>query len=130
MNFTAIKETCIYSPDLEVIKHFYADMLGLPIINYVEGKHIFFRVGKSVLLCFNPNDSALKKSPPPHYASGKIHFAFEVRDQEYQHVRSQCRQRGIKITDEITWPSGKKSFYFEDPIGNVLEIVPDVGIWD
>jgi catechol 2,3-dioxygenase-like lactoylglutathione lyase family enzyme len=130
MNFTAIKETCIYATDLEKIKAFYADKLGLPVINYVEGKHIFFRAGRSVLLCFNPDDSALKKSPPPHYASGKIHFAFEVRDREYEQVRSQCLQQGIEITEELTWPSGKKSFYFEDPTGNVLEIVPDTGIWD
>jgi hypothetical protein len=35
----------------------------------------------------------------------------------------------IAVIDEVTWENGQKSFYFNDPIGNVLEIVPK-GIWD
>jgi catechol-2,3-dioxygenase len=34
------------------------------------------------------------------------------------------------ITDTVIWKSGTESFYFEDPAGNVLEVVPDKGIWD
>ena len=130
MNFLSVKETCIYATDLESVREFYGEKLGLPIISYVKQKHLFFRVGRSVLLCFNPQDSALKKSPPPHFASGKPHFALEVSEQEYEQAKTFCLKAGIKITDEVIWESGKKSFYFEDPAGNVLEIVPDTGIWD
>jgi len=130
MKIQAIKETCIYSSNLEEMKTFYAEKLGLPVIGYIQHKHIFFRAGSSVLLCFNPEDSALKESPPAHYANGKIHFAFEVLDGEYEQTKMELIEKGILITDEITWKSGKKSFYFEDPVGNVLEIVPDAGIWE
>lgn len=78
MNFTKIKETCIYVADLELIKTFYNEVLNLDIINYDEGKHLFFKAGQSVLLFFNPEDSKSKTSPPGHYAKGKQHFAFEV----------------------------------------------------
>ncbi len=115
--------------DLEKAKHFYHDILGLAIISYLEGKHIFFRVGSSVLLCFNPDDSRNKKSPPPHFAVGKYHFAFEVGQEEYEFKRQTLITKGIKITDEVTWQNGLQSSYFEDPAGNVLEIVP-TGIWD
>jgi catechol 2,3-dioxygenase-like lactoylglutathione lyase family enzyme len=92
-------------------------------------KHIFFKAGSSVLLCFNPEDSKLKKSPPAHYGGGKQHFAFEVSELGYEEAKTWVSNKGIIITEEVTWQSGKKSFYFEDPEGNVLEIVPNKGIW-
>jgi catechol 2,3-dioxygenase-like lactoylglutathione lyase family enzyme len=129
MNFNQIKETCIYFHDLEQAKDFYHGKLGLPIIAYLESKHIFFRAGNSVLLCFNPDDSTYKKSPPAHYAVGKYHFAFEVSKEEYENHKKEISDSGIAITQQLKWQNGQESFYFEDPIGNVLEIVP-AGIWD
>jgi catechol-2,3-dioxygenase len=128
MNFLQIKETCIYSVDLEKAKSFYHGTLGLEIISHVAGKHIFFRAGTSVLLCFNPDDSSRKTSPPPHYAKGRYHFAFEVQPEEYEQHKASIISKGIPIIDTVVWSSGQESFYFEDGLGNVLEIVP-VGIW-
>ncbi len=130
MNFIKIKETCLYVSDLEKIRKFYHEVLGLEIINYEEGKHIFFRLGSSVLLCFNPEDSKTKTTPPPHYGGGKQHVAFEVKKSDYNYAKDQIKSKGIAIIDEVTWKSGAVSFYFEDPEGNVLEILPDKGIWD
>jgi catechol 2,3-dioxygenase-like lactoylglutathione lyase family enzyme len=129
MNFIKIKETCLYLHDLEQAKQFYHKTLELPLISYVPGKHIFFKVGSSVLLCFNPADSKLKTSPPAHFGEGKQHFAFEVTEHKYAEAKEWIQGKGIKITDELAWPGGQKSFYFEDPEGNVLEILPDKGIW-
>ena len=66
----------------------------------------------------------------PHYGNGKIHFSFEVTDEEYISTKEEIKAKGISITSEVIWKSGKESFYFEDPQGNVLEVVPDKGIWD
>lgn len=130
MNFIKIKETCLYVHDLEKIKTFYHNLLGLPIINYDPGKHIFFRLGDSVLLCFNPEDSKAKLSPPGHFGGGKQHVAFEVNKSDYVAAKNEMKSKGIKVIDEVTWKSGTESFYFEDPEGNILEILPDSGIWD
>jgi catechol 2,3-dioxygenase-like lactoylglutathione lyase family enzyme len=130
IEFNQIRETCIYVKDLEMIYDFYCNTLELPVITYLPGKHIFFSAGKSVLLFFNPDDSSRKSSPPPHFAEGKQHFAFEVADKDYEGTKEELVKKGIRITDEVTWKSGKKSFYFEDPAGNVLEVIPDRGIWD
>ena len=129
MRFLQIKETCIYFLDLDLAKEFYHVKLELPVLSYVEKKHIFFQAGSSVLLCFNPEDSKLKKSPPGHFASGKYHFAFEVRREDYELHKRKIAEKGIPIIDSITWETGQESFYFEDPEGNVLEIVPQ-GIWE
>jgi catechol 2,3-dioxygenase-like lactoylglutathione lyase family enzyme len=130
MNFLKIKETCLYVSDLERAKQFYGDTLGLPLISYLPKKHIFFRAGSSVLLIFNPEDSKIKTSPPPHFGGGKQHFAFEVLQADYGTAKEEIKSKGIQITDEVVWRSGRESFYFNDPEGNVLEIVPDAGIWD
>jgi catechol-2,3-dioxygenase len=129
MNFLQIKETCIYIHDLERAKEFYHQQLGLPVINYQPNKHLFLRAGNSVLLLFNPDDSRSKLSPPAHYGGGHQHFAFEVRKTEYASTKEYIRLKGIEIIDEVQWKNGE-SFYFKDPEGNVLEILPDSGIWD
>ena len=130
MNFIKIKETCLYVHDLELARRFYHEILKLPVINYEVGKHIFFRLGSSVLLCFNPEDSKTKSLPPPHFAEGKQHLAFEVSVADYESTKEELRAKGIQLTDEVTWKSGARSFYFEDFEGNVLEILPDEGMWD
>ncbi|MEQ9591986.1 MAG: VOC family protein [Cyclobacteriaceae bacterium] len=129
MKFTQIKETCLYFEDLEASRHFYHDQLNLPIVSYVRQKHIFFRAGNSMLLCFNPQDSKSKQSPPGHYASGKYHFALEVAREDYENQKAEFINKGLNIIDQVIWKTGQESFYFEDPIGNVVEIVPE-GIWD
>ncbi|MFZ1807416.1 MAG: VOC family protein [Cyclobacteriaceae bacterium] len=129
MNIKQIKETCIYMYDLDQARDFYHGLLGLSVISHVRGKHIFFRAGASVLLCFNPDDSRNKKSPPPHFAEGKYHFAFEVASADFAKEKQSLISKGIRITDEVEWKNGLKSCYFEDPAGNVLEIVPE-GVWD
>jgi catechol 2,3-dioxygenase-like lactoylglutathione lyase family enzyme len=130
VEFLKIKETCLYVNDLEVAFNFYHTILGLPVINYTPGKHLFLKAGECVLLIFNPEDSKLKTSPPAHYGGGNQHAAFEVREESYERAKADIESKQIRILEEVTWKSGKKSFYFNDPEGNVLEIVPNKGIWD
>lgn len=129
MNITQIKETCLYFLNLAEARKFYHHLLGLPVIGEVKDQHIFFRAGSSVLLCFNPESSKSKTSPPAHYGSGKYHVAFEVPASAYEAHKVELQQKGIVITDLVNWPNGKESFYFNDPAGHVLEIVPS-GLWD
>ncbi len=130
MKFLKIKETCLYILDLEKAKDFYEGVLGLEVIHYLPKKHLFCRVGASVLLFFNPEDSRLKESPPAHFGGGNQHVAFEVPLSQYVITKREILDKGIEIIDEVTWESGRQSFYFKDPAGNILEILPDQGIWD
>ena len=126
---TKIKETCLYIHDLEGARSFYHDTLGFEVISYVPGRHIFFRVGESVLLCFDPEDSKKKTSPPAHYGEGNQHFAFEVPPGSYEKSKQRIKDLGIEIIDTLVWNSGQESFYFNDHEGNILEIVP-LGVWE
>ena len=129
MEIRQVKETCLYVKNLKKAVSFYNKILEFPIYSYLPGKHAFFKVGPSMLLCFNPDVSKNKKSPPGHFAIGKQHIAFEVDALNYELIKSKFKQKEIEIIDEMTWGNGMNSFYFEDPSGNVLEIVPK-GIWD
>ncbi|MFD2202960.1 VOC family protein [Shivajiella indica] len=129
MEFTQIKETCLYISDLDLAENFYHEILEMPVISKVKGRHIFFRCGSSVLLCFLPEVTKEEKTLPPHYAFGKQHIAFEVDKSEYLKTKTKILKKGIFITHEQEWRYNLESFYFEDPFGHILEIVP-AGIWE
>ncbi|MBX9852938.1 MAG: VOC family protein [Cytophagaceae bacterium] len=124
-----IKETCLYVQDLERTKDFYHGKLGFDIIGHVKNRHIFFRAGTSVLLCFIPEATKAESSLPSHYATGHIHLAFEVNAGDYAGWKEKISKWNIEIIQEQAWQKGLHSFYFRDPDGHLLEIVP-VGIWD
>ena len=129
MHFTQIKETCLYTSDLKRAEEFYSHILDLEKIVSVENRHVFFRVGTSVLLIFNPDVTKVEKGLPPHFGSGQIHIALEVNVEDYMNIREKILSKGIKIEHEQDWPGGYKSFYFRDPDKHLLEIVQK-GMWE
>jgi catechol 2,3-dioxygenase-like lactoylglutathione lyase family enzyme len=129
MEFKQIKETCLYVQDLALTKKFYAEVLGLPIIGEVANRHVFFRAGSSVLLCFNATITRNITNLPPHYGEGHLHLAFECETADYDAWKEKLRQAQIPVEHEQTWPHGRQSFYFRDPDQHLLEIVVP-GIWE
>ena len=128
MNITCVKETCLYVSDLERTRKFYADQLGLSVLTFLPNRHVFFRAGNSVLLCFNAAATEKETDLPPHGARGSIHFAFEVEADEYQATLDFIRSKGITILKEQKWKNGFHSFYFNDPDGHLVEVV-ERGLW-
>ncbi|MDN5215730.1 VOC family protein [Fulvivirgaceae bacterium BMA12] len=129
MSILQIKETCLYIQDIKRSIAFYNGKLEFPIIDEKENRHVFFRVGASVLLCFIAETTKKDEILPPHFGSGTQHLAFEVTPEDYEKYKEIMKDKDIAITHEHTWKEGIKSFYFEDPDGHVLEIVPR-GMWD
>lgn len=129
MNILSIKETCIYVKDLERTKDFYLGKLGLPLISLVKNRHVFFRAGNSVLLCFIAEETEKEKELPPHGAAGVIHFALEVSREEYPSALLQIKSSGIDILHEHSWKNNLHSFYFHDPDGHLVEII-EQGLWE
>lgn len=129
MEIKKIKETSLYIHNIELIRHFYEDKLGFPVISQVESRHIFFKAGTSVLLCFIPETTSKETILPPHFGGGNQHIAFEIDPREYTHWQENLKAKNIEIIHEQEWKNGLQSFYFLDPENNLLEIVPQ-GIWD
>jgi catechol-2,3-dioxygenase len=59
VKFRKIVESCIYSSDLETMKDFYANKIGLEFISEEKGRHVFLKAGKSMLLIFNPENTRI-----------------------------------------------------------------------
>lgn len=129
LSFTQIKETCLYVTDLKRTRAFYEGKLGLECFSEVEGRHIFFRAGSSVLLCFIAEATKNDKALPPHFGYGQQHFAFESTKSDYEAWRLKIVDASIPVLQDVEWPRGGRSFYFHDPDMNVAEIV-EVGIWE
>lgn len=129
MQLNKIKETCLYVTDLARSRQFYEGKLGLPVIGEVPGRHIFFRAGSSVLLCFLPEVSQKGGTLPPHYGAGQLHLAFEVNRENYPAWKEKLEKVGIAIEQEYDWGQGFLSFYFRDPDQHLLEVVME-GMWE
>jgi len=129
MNFTQIKETCLYVADLNTTRSFYGDKLGMPVISFVQGRHVFFRTGTSVLLCFLSEVTKVEAQLPRHFAYGEQHIAFECEPHNYEEWKQRVQEAGVTMEHEASWQGGRySSFYFRDPDGHLLEVVPR-GMW-
>jgi len=128
MRFRQIKETCLYVQDLARTIQFYTEVLGLPIIGEVEGRHVFFRAGSSVLLCFRADVTKESKDLPPHFGQGHLHLAMECEADDYPRWKEKLGQAGIAVEHEQIWPNARKSCYFRDPDQHLVEIIVP-GVW-
>jgi catechol 2,3-dioxygenase-like lactoylglutathione lyase family enzyme len=129
LSIRQIKETSLYVADLDRSVHFYHQLLGLPVISREADRHAFLRVGPSILLLFNAARTRQEVDLPPHGGEGSLHLAFEVDPAAYLRWKDTLAWAGIPVIHEHAWRSGLRSFYFHDPDGHVLEIVP-TGMWD
>ena len=125
-----ILETCLYGRDLDPLRHFYSEVLGLKLVQQETGRHLFFRCGARMLLVFNPE---ITRDPggdlPAHGCPGPVHIAFGVRPNELNSWRERLQRHSVAIEKEMTWPGGGRSFYFRDPAGNSVEIATS-SIWN
>lgn len=116
-----ILETCLYVNDLEKARQFYSEVMKFKEIHYLPNRHLFYRVGKSVLLFFNPEATKKETQLPSHWGGGRQHIAFGVPPEEYEHFKARIQQANLPILHEEEWKRGK-SFYFLDPNGLLVEI--------
>lgn len=127
MRLAGILETVVYctSANAEETRRFYRDVLGLEPVREGSAAH---RIGSGVFLLFNADESSVQNSPPAHGARGRVHTCFLAADGDYEEWKARLAEHGVEITEEIRWPSGPRSFYFDDPAGNVLEIA-EADMW-
>jgi catechol-2,3-dioxygenase len=131
MKINKVIETCIYSSDLESMKKFYVDILGLSVIQEEGDKLIFLKAGKSMLLIFDPLRTSINNDKLPTHGAmtppSSVHFAMEIEEQEYQLCKKLLVLNGIAIEKEVIWNSNTKSLYFRDPAGNLVELITPGG---
>ncbi len=125
--FQGILEAALYVDDLDAAEGFYGDLLGLERILRAGNRHVFYKVGRTVLLIFNPAETEVTAPDallpvPPHGARGPGHLCFTACPEEIDTWLSRLATAGVEIEQDFRWPNGARSIYFRDPAGNSLEM--------
>lgn len=121
-------ETVLYCPGerLNDMRRFYSEVLGLRAV--FEKHPLAFRLGNGLLLVFAADESSVQDDPPPHGATGSIHTCLVASPEAYEEWKTYLPKHDVEIQREIRWPGGRRSIYFSDPAGNLLEIA-DGDFW-
>lgn len=124
--FSGVLEAAVYAADLDAADRFYGGVLGLERLQRAGQRHVFFRVGRTVLLVFNPDET--QKAPrnpalpvPPHGARGPGHVCLAASAAEIEIWKSRLIAAGVPIEADFRWPNGARSLYVRDPAGNSVE---------
>ncbi len=115
----------LYAADVAVTARFYAEMLGLQLLEQPSELMAALRLpGAGVLLIFDPTRAAAPdRDVPSHGSNGAGHVAFAVELGRLETLADEIRRHGVEIEQDITWAEGGRSVYVRDPAGNSVEVV-------
>ncbi len=119
-----VLETVVYhaSAQRQEVERFYSQVLGLRrVAGWPDG--LAFRIGPGVLLAFDRERLAKRGGPlADHGTRGAGHVCLRAGSDAYETWQQRLAEAGVAIAHEERWPSGLRSFYFQDPAGNLLEV--------
>jgi catechol 2,3-dioxygenase-like lactoylglutathione lyase family enzyme len=125
-----VLETALYhdSGARQAVERFYGSVLGLPrVARWDDG--LAFRVAGGFVLLFDRERLAQRGGPiAEHGTSGPGHLCLRADAGEYERWRRHLEAAKVEIVHDSEWGGGRRSFYFKDPAGNLLEIA-DADIW-
>lgn len=120
--------------DGEETRHFYEDILGLPLVNCMQSDivpssgeekpyaHFFFEMGDGSYVAFFDLGENQMPEPSPNTPDWVQHLALEVETlDDVARMRARLHEGGIETTDLVDHEF-IKSIYFFDPNGLRLEI--------
>lgn len=120
--------------DAEETRHFYEDILGLPLFHYIRSDivpstgeycpyiHIFFRMTDGSCLAFFDLGDDQGAAPSPNTPAWVNHIALRVNTvEQLESMKARLQSHGIDVLG-VTDHRIFKSIYFFDPNGIRLEL--------
>jgi catechol-2,3-dioxygenase len=126
-----LAEASIRVKNLDVMKRFYEDVVGLEVLRQEES-YVFFKIAEgygghtqNLALFDAANVMFLVEKSPQLSQEGTTlhHIALNVSLEDFESEKQRLESLGVKVhTTEHAWIH-VRSLYFADPEGNTLEFV-------
>jgi catechol-2,3-dioxygenase len=128
----ALGETVLRVKDLQRVKRFYTDVIGLDVLREFDGI-VFLKVSDGygghtqiigLFLESLPVPFARDAREAVHLEATSLHhFALEIDKKDFDAELARLKQLGVEVTTvEHRWCRWR-SLYVHDPEGNILELV-------
>lgn len=115
-----IDQTIIFARDLARMRHFYAQVLRLPVDHELGPRWIAFRVGPNLLTL--TERGLLFDDPPTPPGALAVQLAFRVALDDVARCFDELAALGVPALQPVTdQPWGHRTLFVRDPDGNVLE---------
>jgi glyoxylase I family protein len=134
MNIKGLHHYAYRCRDAEETRHFYEDILGLPLTHVIRMDHVpstgehcpyvhvFFQMGDGSYIAFFDLGDGVKPDPSPNTPSWVNHLALEMEtEEELVAAKQRLQDAGVQVLG-ITDHHVIHSIYFFDPNGIRLEL--------
>jgi catechol 2,3-dioxygenase-like lactoylglutathione lyase family enzyme len=123
--------------DAEETRHFYEDLLGLPLTHFIRQDeyvgtsgervdrfaHLFFEMADGSSLAFFDLGDGAAAEPSPNTPRWCNHMALQVRSLAHlERARQRLLDSGVDVVGPLDHDGWVKSIYFFDPNGARLEL--------
>ena len=123
--------------DAEETRHFYEDLLGLPLTHFIRvddyvgtsGEHVdmfvhvFFEMADGSSLAFFDLGDDVAPQPSPNTPQWCNHMALQVGSvAELDRAHKRLQEAGVEVVGPLNHDGYVKSIYFADPNGARLEL--------
>ena len=120
-----VSHIAVFSRDLEATAAFYADILGMPVVNVTanrdvaESTHMNVDLGGGVMFSFFdfPHVPRLQRRVPEG-VGGIMHVAIPITRGRLAEMKERPGKHSVKVQEVVG------SLYFKDPNGLSIELLP------
>ncbi|HLJ56226.1 MAG TPA: VOC family protein [Chthonomonadaceae bacterium] len=123
----SISELALWVTDLERAVAFYRDRLGFEVESLDAGRNAFLKSGDFLLVLFVPGDPgtdlARKYIARTGGPQGAVyHAAFRIEPDALDDAVGALRSAGLEVSGPVDFPTGRRSYFLEDPDQHYLEL--------
>lgn len=113
-----VNELVLEVDDLEASEHFYAEVLGMPVVDrWPERDAIWVMAGERTRIgLWKPQVGLFGSRGGSH-----VHFAMQIAEEDYDAAVERLRSLGQKV-EETAFEGAGRSVYVEDPDGHLVEL--------
>ena len=115
---TGVSEMVLEVVDLEASERFYADVLGLPVVDRWPGREaVWVMAGDRTRIgLWRPQVGLFGGRGGLH-----VHFAMHIAETDFDAAVERLESRGLEI-NRTEFEGAGRSVYVDDPDGNVVEL--------